>query len=157
MLLLPQHTNFCVVLILSSMKDTEWVPPNPSVDMMVEDLTNLRRQLKNVAKNLTELLVNEWPSALDITNELHRLREAVDEYSLHQIWFSMHARVDGTVMMVTAPEICRVSQMIFENDTPTLRMIVMHSIYFRKFCKLSLDVFITPILNMRQTVWIGSP
>jgi hypothetical protein len=65
------------------MKDTEWVSPNPSVDMMVEDLANLRRQLKNVAKNLTDLLVNEWPSALDITNELHRLQESVDEYSLN--------------------------------------------------------------------------
>jgi hypothetical protein len=149
MLLLPQHTYFGVVLILSSMKDMEWVPPNPSVDMTVEDLANLRRQLKNVAKNLTELLVHEWPSALDITNELHRLQEAVDEYSLNQIWFSVHARVDGTVMMVTTPEIRRVSQMILENDTLTLRMIVMHSISFRKFCELSLDVFITPIQNMR--------
>jgi hypothetical protein len=139
------------------MKDTEWVLPNPSVDMTVEDLANLRRQLKIFAKNLTELLVHEWPSALDITNELHRLQEVVNEYSLNQIWFSAHAIVDGTVLMVTMPEISRVSQMIFENDTPTLRMIVMHSIYFRKFCKLSLDVFITTILNMRQTVWIGSP
>jgi hypothetical protein len=125
--------------------------------MTVEDLANLRCQLKNVAKNLTELLVHEWPSALDITNELHRLQEAVNEYSLNQTWFSVHARVDGTVMMVTTPEIHRVSQMIFENNTPTLGMIVMHCIYFRKFCKLSLDVFIMPILNMRQTVWIGSP
>jgi hypothetical protein len=157
MLLLPQHTNFGVVLILSSMKDTEWVPSNPSVDMTVEDLANLRHQLKNVAKNLTELLVHEWPSALDITNELHRLREALNEYSLNQIWFSAHDRVDGTVMMVMTPEICQVSQMIFENNTLTLRMIVMHSIYFRKFCKLSLDVFITPILNIKQTVCIGSP
>jgi hypothetical protein len=157
MLLLPQHTNFGVVLILSSMKDTEWVLPYPSVDMMVRDLANLWRQFKNIAKNLTDLLVHEWPSALDITNELHRLREAVGEYSLNQIWFSTHARVDGTVMMVTMPEICRVSQMIFENVTLTLRMIVMNSIYFRKFCKLSLDVFVMPILNMRQTVWIVSP
>jgi hypothetical protein len=59
MLLLPQHTNFGVVLILSSMKDTEWVLPNPSVDMTVEDLTNLRHQLKKFAKNLTDLLVHE--------------------------------------------------------------------------------------------------
>ena len=101
------------------MKDMEWVLLNPSVDMTVEDLANLWRQLKNVAMNLTELLVHEWPSALDITNELHRLQEAVDEYSLNQIWFSVHARVDGTVMMVTTPEIHWVSQMIFENDTPT--------------------------------------
>jgi hypothetical protein len=60
------------------MKDTEWVPPNPLVDMMVEELANLRRQLKNIAENLADLLLCEWPSALDITNELHRLREAVD-------------------------------------------------------------------------------
>jgi hypothetical protein len=138
------------------MKDTEWVPPYPSVDMTVEDLANLRHQLKNVAKNLTDLLVHEWPSALDIINELHKLREAVCKYSLNQIWFSVHARVDGTVMMVSMPEIRWVSQIIFENITPTLQIIVMHSNYFRKFCKLSLDVFIMPILNMRQTVWIGS-
>jgi hypothetical protein len=134
MLLLPHETNFCVVPILSSMKGTEWVPPNPSVDMMVEDLANLRRQLKDVAKNLADLLLHEWPSALNITNEYHRLQDTVDEYSLNRIWFSAHARVDGTVMMITTPEIRRVSRMIFDNVTPTLWMIVMHSIYFRKFC-----------------------
>jgi hypothetical protein len=152
MLLLPH----CVVFILSTMKDTEWVPPNPLVDMTVEDPANLRRQLRNVAKNLADLLCHEWPIDLDITKELHRLGEAVDEYSLNRIWFSAHARVDGTMMMITTPEICRVSQMIFVNVTLTLWMIVMHSINFRKFCGLSLAVLIPPILNMRQTVWIGS-
>jgi hypothetical protein len=78
MLLLPHETNFCGVLILSSIKDTEWVPPIPSVDLTVEDLANLRRQLKNVAKNLAGLLLHEWPSALDITNEHHILQEAVN-------------------------------------------------------------------------------
>ncbi len=87
------------------MKDTEWVPLNPLVDMMEEDLANLRRQLKNVAENLADLQLHEWPSAFDIMNELHRLQEAVDEYSLNQIWFSTHARVDGTVKMITTPEI----------------------------------------------------
>jgi hypothetical protein len=118
------------------MKDMECVPPNPLVDMRVEDLANLRRQcqFKNDAKNLADLLCHEWLSALDITNELHRLQEAVDEYSLNQIWFSVHARVDGTVMMITTPEIRRASQMIFDNVTPTLWMIVMHSIYYRKLC-----------------------
>jgi hypothetical protein len=149
MLLLTHETNFCVVLILSTMKDTEWVPPNPLVDMMVEDLANLRHQLKNIAENLADLLCHEWPSALDITNELHRLRKAVGEYSLNRIWFSAHTRVDGTVMMITTPEIRRVSQMIFDNVTLTLWMIVMHSIYFRKFCGPSLAVLIPPILNMR--------
>ncbi len=72
MLLLPHETNLSVVLILSSMKDMEWVPQNPLVDMTVEGLANLRHQLKNVAENLADLLLHEWPSALDITNELHR-------------------------------------------------------------------------------------
>ncbi len=35
-------------------------------------LANLRRQLKNSAKNLADLLCYEWPSALDITKELRR-------------------------------------------------------------------------------------
>jgi hypothetical protein len=141
------------------MKDTEWVPPNPLVDMTEEDLANLRHQLKNVAKNpVADLLLHEWPSAFGITNELHRLQEAVDEYSLNQIWFSAHARIDRTVAIIMTPEIHWVSQTIFDNSTPTsLWMIVMHSIYFRKFCGLSLKVLIPPILNMRQTVWIGSP
>jgi hypothetical protein len=65
------------------MKDTEWVLPKPLMDMVEEDLANLWRQLKNIAKNLADLLLHEWPSALDITNELHRLQEAVDEYSLN--------------------------------------------------------------------------
>ncbi len=88
----------------------KWVPPNPLGDMTVEELANLHHQLKNVAENLADLLLPEWPSALDITNELHRLRESVNEYSLNQIWFSAHARVDGTVMMITTPETRRVSQ-----------------------------------------------
>jgi hypothetical protein len=41
--------------------------------MMEEDLANLRHQIKNVAKNLADLLLHEWPSAHDIANELHRL------------------------------------------------------------------------------------
>jgi hypothetical protein len=49
----------------------------------MEDLANLCCQLKNVARNPADLLLHEWPSALDITNELHRLQEAVDEYSLN--------------------------------------------------------------------------
>jgi hypothetical protein len=65
------------------MKDTEWVPPNPLVDMTVEELADLCRQLKNVAENLADLFLPEWPSALDITNELHRLPEAVNEYSFN--------------------------------------------------------------------------
>ncbi len=34
--------------------------------------------IKNIAQNLADLLLPESPSALDITNELHRLRDAVN-------------------------------------------------------------------------------
>jgi hypothetical protein len=139
------------------MNDTEWVPPNLLVDMMVEEVAKLCRQLKNIAQNLADIYLPKWPNALDITNELHRLREAVDEYSLNRIWFSVHARVDGTVMMITTQEVRWVSQHIFDNITQTLWMIAMHYIFGRIFCGQSLVVLIPLILNMRQTVWIGSP
>jgi hypothetical protein len=138
------------------MNKTEWVLPNPSVDMTVEELAELCPQLKKIAQNIAELLLLEWPSALDITND-HTLRKAVDECSLNQIWFSAHARVDGKVMMITTPKIRRVSQNIFDNITLTLWMIVMRFIFGRKFCGQSLVVLIPLIVNMRQTVWIGSP
>jgi hypothetical protein len=77
--------------------------------MMEENLANLWRQSKSIEKNLADLLLHEWPSALDITNELHRLQEAVDEYPLNRIWFSTHARVDGIVTMIMTPKIRRVS------------------------------------------------
>jgi hypothetical protein len=69
--------------------------------MTVKELDALCRQLTNIAENLEDLICPEWSSALDITNELHRLQEAVDDHSLNQRWFSVHARADGTVMMVT--------------------------------------------------------
>jgi hypothetical protein len=40
------------------MKDMEWVLPNPSVDMTMEDLANLRRQLNKIAKNLAGPLLS---------------------------------------------------------------------------------------------------
>jgi hypothetical protein len=65
------------------MKDTEWALPNPSVNMMVKEVAKLCHQLKTIVQNLADLLLPEWPSALDITNKLHRLREVVDNYSLN--------------------------------------------------------------------------
>jgi hypothetical protein len=55
------------------MNNMEWIPPNPSVDMTVEELHVLCRQLKNIAENIEDLICPEWSSALDITNELHGL------------------------------------------------------------------------------------
>ncbi len=102
-------------------------------------------------KNLGDLILPEWSSALDITNELHRLWEAVDDHSLNQSWFSTHARVDGTVMMVTTPEILRVSQSVFAFIALSLWLIVMHFHCGRIFCGQSLVVSMLLILIMRQT------
>ncbi len=100
---------------------------------------------------LEDLIRSEWFSALDITNELHRLREAVDDHSLNQRWFSAHARVDGTVMMVTTPDILLVSQNKFEYTTQTLWLIAMHFNFGRIFCGQLLVALMPLILNMRQT------
>jgi hypothetical protein len=131
--------------------NTEWVPPNPLVDMAVEELDALCRQLKDIVENFEDLIRPEWPSALDITNELRRFWEAVDDHSLNRSWFSAHARVDGTVIMVTTPEIRRGSQNIFAYVTQTLWLIVMHYNSDGIFCRQSLVVWMPLILNMRQT------
>jgi hypothetical protein len=78
------------------MNNTNGLPPNPLVDMTVEELGELFCQLNHIAENLEDLICPEWSSALDITNELHRLQEALDDHSLNQRWFSAHTRVDGT-------------------------------------------------------------
>jgi hypothetical protein len=41
------------------MKYREWALPNPSVDITVEELADLRHQLKNVAESLEDLLLPE--------------------------------------------------------------------------------------------------
>jgi hypothetical protein len=64
-------------------KNTEWVLSNPLVDLTVEELDALCRQLKKHAENLKDLICPEWSSALDVTNELHRLWKAVDDHSLN--------------------------------------------------------------------------
>jgi hypothetical protein len=61
----------------------------------------------------------------------------------------VHARVDGTVMMITTPKNRRVSQEIFDNISQTLRTIVMHYIFGRNFCGQSLVVLTPLILNIR--------
>jgi hypothetical protein len=53
------------------MSNTEWVPLNPLVDMLVEELDALCHQLKNIVENLEDLICPEWSSAIDITNKLH--------------------------------------------------------------------------------------
>jgi hypothetical protein len=77
------------------MNNTEGFHPDPLADMMVEELDALCRQFKDIVENLGDLILPEWSSALDITNEIHRLREAVDDHSLNQSWFSAHAIVES--------------------------------------------------------------
>jgi hypothetical protein len=57
--------------------------PNPLVNMTVEELEALCHQLTDIAENLGVLIHPEWSNALEITNELHGLREAVDDHCLN--------------------------------------------------------------------------
>jgi hypothetical protein len=113
--------------------------------------------LSSFKKHCRDLICPEWSSAFDITNELHRLWVAVDDHTLNQRWFSTQARVDGTVMIVTTPEIRWVSQNIFAFITQTLLLIVMHYNFDRIFFWQSLVVLMLIVLNMRQIAGIGSP
>ncbi len=49
----------------------------------MEELDALCRQFKDIAENLGVLILPEWSNALEIINELHRLREAVDDHCLN--------------------------------------------------------------------------
>jgi hypothetical protein len=83
MVLLPPETNLGVVLILISNNEQHGLGTAEFIggyDGGRDDRP--LPSIKNVAQNLADLLLPEWPSALNITNELHRLCEAVDEYSL---------------------------------------------------------------------------
>jgi hypothetical protein len=42
------------------MNNTEGLQPDPLVDMMVEELDALCRQLKDIVENLKELIRPEW-------------------------------------------------------------------------------------------------
>jgi hypothetical protein len=133
------------------MNNMEGLQPNPLVDMTMEELEVLRHQLKDIAENLGVLILPEWSNALEITNELHGLQEAVDDHCLNRQWFSAHARIDSTVMMATMPDIRQVSQKVFAFITLSLWLIVMHYHCDRIFCRQSLVVSVLLILNMRQT------
>ncbi len=80
MLLLPHETNLDVVLILSSNNERHRMSTTKSIGGYDGGRSGQSLvSIKNVAENLADLLLPEWPSALDITNELHRVRKAVHE------------------------------------------------------------------------------
>ncbi len=56
----------------------EAVQPVPLVEMMVEELKELRNELTSIAEKLQVLSLPEWSNAFKISNELHRLQEAVE-------------------------------------------------------------------------------
>ncbi len=64
--------------------------------MMVEELEALCHELTD---NLQVLILPEWSNALEITNELNGLWEAVEDHCLNQELFSAHARIDGTLVL----------------------------------------------------------
>ena len=76
---------------------------------MAGELKELRNELTSIAKKLQVLIPPEWSDAFKSSNELHGLREAVEAHGLLGQWFGAHARVNGTVVVVTTPDIHRVS------------------------------------------------
>jgi hypothetical protein len=98
----------------------EVVQPVPLVEMMVEELKELRNELTNIAEKLQVLSLPEWSNAFKISNELHGLQEVVEAHGFSGQWVSVHARVNGTVVMVMTPDICRVSHNIFVLKTEEL-------------------------------------
>ena len=61
------------------MNNMEGLQPDSLVDMMVEELEALGHESTDIVENLGVLILPEWPNALEITNELHGLCEAVLE------------------------------------------------------------------------------
>jgi hypothetical protein len=113
--------------------NTEGLQPNPLVDMTVEEHEAFCHELTDIAKNLGVLILLELFNALDITNEINGLQEAVEAHCLNQQLFSAHARIDGTVVMVTMMDICLVSQNVFGLINLSSQLTIMHYHYNRIF------------------------
>jgi hypothetical protein len=65
------------------MNNMEGLQPNRLVDMTVEELEALHHQLQDIVEKLRVLIIPDWSNALEITNELYWLREAVDDHCLN--------------------------------------------------------------------------
>ncbi len=91
----------------------EQLQPDLLVDMTSEDLNGLRKELKLYADRLGALILPTWSNPFEILAKLGDLEETVDDHDLSRAWFSVHARVDSAVVMVTTPEICLVSPQCF--------------------------------------------
>jgi hypothetical protein len=91
----------------------EAVQSVPLVEMMVGELKELCNELTNIAEKIQVLILPQWSNVFKISNQLHGLREVAEMHSLSGQWFNMHARVNGTVVMVMRPCICQVSHNVF--------------------------------------------
>jgi hypothetical protein len=81
----------------------EVVQPVPLVEMMAEELKELHNELTDIAEKL-QVLLPEWSNAI--------MGGGRSAWFVRQ-WLSMHARDNGTVVMVTTPDIRRVSHNVF--------------------------------------------
>jgi hypothetical protein len=83
----------------------EVIQPVPLVEIAAGELKELHDELANIAEKLQFLILPEWPNAFKISNQFHGLQEVVEVHGLSGQRFSMHARVNGTVVMVMMPDI----------------------------------------------------
>ncbi len=92
----------------------EQLQPDPLVvHDTSKDLNDLCKGLRFYADSLGALILLTWSNPCLIFAKLGELEEMVDDHDLLGAWFSAHVRVDGAVVMVTAPEICLVSLQCF--------------------------------------------
>jgi hypothetical protein len=87
----------------------EQLQPDWLVVMASEELDELPKELRYYADKLDNLICPTWVNPYLILNKLDELEELVDDHDLSGAWFSVHARVDNAVVMVTMPWIRQVS------------------------------------------------
>ncbi len=120
-------------------------------DMTAEELEVLCHQSTDIPKILGVLILPEWSNTFETTNEVHGLQEAVEAHCLNQQLFSAHARIDGTLVMVTMLDIHQISQNVFVLITLSSWLTVMNYHCDKISCGGSLVASMLLILNMRQT------
>jgi hypothetical protein len=91
----------------------EQLQPDPLVNMTIDKLDKLRKELWYYADQLDNLICPTWANSCLLLVKMGELDELIEEHELPGAWFSAHARVNNAVVMVTAPEIWQVSLRYF--------------------------------------------
>ncbi len=78
-----------------------------------EELNELCKGLRYYVDKLDNLIHPTWANPCLLLNKMGELVELVDNHEISGAWFSVHARVDNLVVMVTTPGIWQLSPQCF--------------------------------------------